>query len=261
MRKIVRCVQIRLSEIFQVEIHQSSVIVLILFCKKAEFVVFVESRCRSKCIDCHKTASRPISMSKNIFHTIKDKSSDSISCIRLAYSQTSNFYCRIMIPLFAEWNLTIDSVTYAFLSFIEANHIVQQTIIGNDITILRVNKQVGDGKIFCLIIFGLIQQKFVQVTFGTLERSKVSFGCQHSNGNVRKAHRNNGQSGELRLNISYASRALSFSSEDAGDGWLMCQRKRSASLPVSTGVSLIGLAIINLPLLVFGANVGIISDK
>ena len=81
-----------------------------------------------------------------------------------------------------------------------------------------VNKQVGDGKIFCLIIFGLIQQKFVQFAFGTLERSKVSFGCQHSNGNVRKAHRNNGQSGELRLNISYASRALSFSSEDAGDG-------------------------------------------
>ena len=232
MRKIVRCVQIRLSEIFQVEIHQSSVIVLILFCKKAEFVVFIESRCRSKCIDCHKTASCTIPMSKNIFHTIKDKSSDSISCIRLAYSQTSNFDCRIMIPLFAEWNLTIDSVTYAFLSFIEANHIVQQTIIGNDITILRVNKQVG-----------------------------VSFGCQHSNGNVRKAHRNNGQSGELRLNISYASRALSFSSDDAGDGWLMCQRKRSASLPVSTGVSLIGLAIINLPLLVFGANVGIISDK
>ena len=57
MRKIVRCVQIRLSEIFQVEIHQSSVIVLILFCKKAEFVTFVESRCRSKCIDCHKTTS------------------------------------------------------------------------------------------------------------------------------------------------------------------------------------------------------------
>ena len=53
-----------------------------------------------------------------------------------------------------------------------------------------------------------------------------------------------GQSGELRLSISYANLALSFSSSDTGDGWSICQRKRSASLPVRTGVSLIGLAII-----------------
>ncbi|MDD6015283.1 MAG: hypothetical protein PUC18_03185 [Prevotellaceae bacterium] len=35
------------------------------------------------------------------------------------------------------------------------------------------------------------------------------------------------------MNISYASRALSFSFEDVGDGWLMCQRKGSASLPIT----------------------------
>ena len=72
-------------------------------------------------------------------------------------------------------------------------------------------------------------------------------------------HLNKGQSGEFCLNISYACRALSFSSSDTGDGWSMCQRKRSASLPVSTGVSLIGLAIINL-YLVSAANLRIISE-
>ena len=76
---------------------------------------------------------------------------------------------------------------------------------------------------------------------------------------IGEVHLNKGQSGELRLNISYACRALSFSSSDTGEGWSMCQRKRSASLPVSIGVSLIGLAIINL-YLVSAANLRIISE-
>ena len=76
---------------------------------------------------------------------------------------------------------------------------------------------------------------------------------------IGEVHLNKGQSGEFCLNISYACHALSFSSSDTGDGWSMCQRKRSASLPVSTGVSLIGLAIINL-YLVSAANLRIISE-
>ena len=83
-----------------------------------------------------------------------------------------------------------------------------------------------------------------QVAFSTLERSKICLGCQYPNRYIGEVHLNKGQSGELRLNISYACRALSFSSSDTGDGCSMCQRKRSASLPVRIGVSLIGLAII-----------------
>ena len=98
-----------------------------------------------------------------------------------------------------------------------------------------------------------------QVAFSTLERSKICLGCQYPNRYIGEVHLNKGQSGELCLNISYACRALSFSSSDTGDGWFMCQRKRSASLPVSTGVSLIGLAIINL-YLVSAANLRIISE-
>ena len=97
--------------------------------------------------------------------------------------------------------------------------------------------------------------EIVQVAFCTLERCKVCFGCQYPNKYIGEVHLNKGQSGELRLNISYACRALSFSSSDTGDGWSMCQRKRSASLPVSIGVSLIGLAIIYL-YLVSAAKIG-----
>ena len=98
-----------------------------------------------------------------------------------------------------------------------------------------------------------------QVVFSTLERSKICLGCQYPNRYIGEVHLNKGQSGELCLNISYACRALSFSSSDTGDGWSMCQRKRSASLPVSIGVSLIGLAIINL-YLVSATNLRIISE-
>ena len=98
-----------------------------------------------------------------------------------------------------------------------------------------------------------------QVAFSTLERSKICLGCQYPNRYIGEVHLNKGQSGEFCLNISYACRALSFSSSDTGDGWSMCQRKRSASLPVRIGVSLIGLAIINLYLF-SAANLRIISE-
>ena len=57
-------------------------------------------------------------------------------------------------------------------------------------------------------------------------------------------HLNSEQFGELRFASSYASQHLRLNSSDTGVGCSMCQRKRSASLPVNTGVSLIGLAII-----------------
>ena len=170
------------AEIFQVEVHQSCIVVLVFLCKETEFVTLVEPRCCSERIYCNKATTCSISMSKYVL------------------------------------------------------------------------QEIGNCKVFCLIIFRFIQQKIVQVAFGTLERSKISLGCQYPNGYIGEIHLNKGQSGELCLNISYACRALSFSSSDTGEGWSMCQRKRSASLPVSIGVSLIGLAIINL-YLVSAANI------
>ena len=49
----------------------------------------------------------------------------------------------------------------------------------------------------------------------------------------------------MRLNFSYVSLALVTSSADTGVGCSRLYLKRSTSLPFSTGVSLIGLAIIN----------------
>ena len=60
---------------------------------------------------------------------------------------------------------------------------------------------------------------------------------------VVRHHLNSEQFGELRLALSYASQESLFSSSDNGVGCSICQRNRSVSLPVSTGVSLIGLAI------------------
>ena len=239
-----------LSKVLKVKIHQTCIIILVFLCEEAEFIAFIESCRCSECINCHKAAPRAISMSEHVLHTIKNESANSLACISFVHSQTPNFNGGIMIPLFAERYLTIDAVTHALLCLTKTNDIVQQTIIGYDVTILRVYKEIGDSKEFCLIIFRFILQKFVQVAFSTLERSKICLGCQYPNRYIGEVHLNKGQSGELRLNISYACRALSFSSEETGDGWSMCQRKRSASLPVSTGVSLIGLAIINVRLLV-----------
>ena len=247
------------TEIFQVEVHQTCIIVLVFLCKETEFVTLVEPRCCSERIYCNKATTCSISMSKYVLYTIQYESAYSLAGILFVYSQTSHFNGGIMIPLFAERYLTIDAITHALICLIKTNDIVQQTIIGYDVTILRINKEIGDSKVFCLIIFRFIQQKFVQVAFSTLERSKICLGCQYPNRYIGEVHLNKGQSGELCLNISYACRALSFSSSDTGDGWSMCQRKRSASLPVSTGVSLIGLAIINL-YLVSAANLRIISE-
>jgi hypothetical protein len=123
-----------------------------------------------------------------------------------------------MIALFAERYLAVDTITHTFLCLIKADHIIQQAVIGHNIVVLRIDKEIRDSKEFCLIVLRFVQQKLVQVTFGTLERCKICLGCQHPYGNVGKVHLNKGQSGELRLNISYACRALSFSSGEAGDG-------------------------------------------
>ena len=247
------------TEIFQVKVHQTCIIVLVFLCKETEFVTLVEPRCCSERIYCYKATTCSISMSKYVLHTIKYESAYSLASILFVYSQTSYLNGGIMIPLFAERYLAIDAVTYALLCLIKTNNIVQQTIISYDVPILRIHKEIGDSKEFCLIIFRFIQQKFIQVAFSTLEGSKICLGCQYPNRYIGGVHLNKGQSGELCLNISYACRALSFSSSDTGDGWSMCQRKRSASLPVSIGVSLIGLAIINLCLF-SAANLRIISE-
>ena len=207
-----------LSKVLQIKIHQTCVIILVFICKEAEFIAFVESCCSSERIHCNKTAPRAISVNEHVLHTIKYESAYSLTSIGFVHSQTPDLNGRVMIPLFTEWNLTIDAIAYTLLCLVKSNDIVQQTIIGYYITILRIHKEVGDGKVFCLIIFRFIQQKFVQVAFGTFERCKICLGCQYPNRYIGKVHLNKGQSGELRLNISYACRALSFSSEETGDG-------------------------------------------
>ena len=117
----------------------------------------------------------------------------------------------------------------------------------------------GKGMVYRGGLMSEYSTEIFQVAFSTLEGSKICLGCQYPNRYIGGVHLNKGQSGELCLNISYACRALSFSSSDTGDGWSMCQRKRSASLPVRIGVSLIGLAIINLYLF-SAANLRIISE-
>lgn len=82
----------------------------------------------------------------------------------------------------------------------------------------------------------------LQVALGALERFQISLRSQLLI-RVLGSHLKRIQFGELRLASSYASQHLRFSSSDNGVGCSICQRNRSASLPVSTGVSLIGLAI------------------
>ncbi len=146
-----------LTEIFQVEIHQACIIFLVFLSKESELVVLVESCCSSKGINCNKSASCPVAMSKNELYSIKHYTSYTLPNIFFANSKTSNFYSRIVITLLAEWNFSVDTITYALLSFIQTNDIIQQTIISNDVAIDRIDKEVGNGKVFRLIILRFIQ--------------------------------------------------------------------------------------------------------
>ena len=79
------------TEIFQVEIHQTCIVVLVFLCKETEFVTLVEPRCCSERIYCYKATTCSISMSKYVLHTIKYESAYSLASILFVYSQTSYF--------------------------------------------------------------------------------------------------------------------------------------------------------------------------
>ena len=233
-----------LLEILQIKVHQSGDIIRVFFCKEAKTVMLVKTCSRSERINRQKSASCSVTMSENELYAIEDKSANSLPSICFVNSQTSYFYGRIMIALLAERNLTIDTIAHILLCFIQPNDIVKQTIVSYYVAVGGITKQICSCQQFCLIIFGFFNQKIVQVAFSTLERCKICLWCQIQKVEFIFVHLNKEQFGELRVKVSYANRALSFSSSDTGEGWSMCQRKRSASLPVSTGVSLIGLAII-----------------
>ena len=91
-------------------------------------------------------------------------------------SQTSNFYCWVVIALFAEGNLAINTIAYFFLCLIKSDDIVLQTEIGCNNTTLLVNDKINSSQKFRLVILRLVNQKVVQVTFCTLERIKISCG-------------------------------------------------------------------------------------
>ena len=234
----------RLEEILQVEIHQASFFASVFLGKEPKAVAFVKAGGGSKSINGEEAAACAVAMSKDIFYTVKNPSSDTHPCIILTYCQTTYFYGWVMIAMLMERNFSIDTVAHFFFRLIQANYIVEQTVIGHDTLVLWVYKKVGHSKKFCLIVFCLIKQEVVQIRFFALKWCKIYIRSEQSDRYVGQIHRKSGQSGELRLKASYANLARSFSSSETGEGWSMCQRKRSASAPVSTGVSLMGLAIV-----------------
>ena len=56
------------TEIFQVKVHQTCIIVLVFLCKETEFVTLVEPRCCSERIYCYKATTSSISMGKYVLH-------------------------------------------------------------------------------------------------------------------------------------------------------------------------------------------------
>ena len=249
-----------LFEIFQVKVHKPRVVVFVLVGKETETVMLVESRGNSKCINSYKSAPCTISVCKDKLNTIKYKATNTLPCISFINGQSTYFYRRVVVALFTERNFAIDTIANTLLRFVQSNDIVKETIISNDITISCIAQQVCFSQQLSLVVFGFFNQKIVQVAFSALERCQIIFWCQIQQVKITFNHLNNEQFGELRLNVSYAIRALSLSSSDTGDGWDMCQRKRSASLPVNTGVSLIGLAIIILLSFYFVAKLRIKTE-
>ena len=108
-------------------------------------------------------------MGKNELYTIKHYTSYTLSHIFFVNSKTSNFYSRIVVALLTKRYLTVNAVANAFLSFIQPDDIVQQTIISSNITTLPMNQKICFSQHFRLIVFRLVNQEFVQVAFGTLE--------------------------------------------------------------------------------------------
>jgi len=107
-----------LTEIFQVEIHQACIIVFVFLCKKTELIMLVESCCGGKGINCYKSASCAVTMSKNELYTIKHYTSYTLTHIFFVNSKTSNFYSRIVVTMLTERYLTVNAVANAFLCFI-----------------------------------------------------------------------------------------------------------------------------------------------
>lgn len=233
-----------LLEILQIKVHQSGVFMSVFFRKKAEIILLIETCSCGKRIDCNKPTPCTIAMSEDNLHVIYDVSSDALPCVCLAHCQTSNLHSGIMVTLLTERNLAINAITHALFCFVQSDNVVKQTEIRCNVTILLVNNKISTGQKFYLVAFRLVNQKFVQVSLGTLERIKIGIWSQIQNVILVSVHLKSEQLGELRFAASYDCHALIFSSSETGEGWSMCQRKRSASLPVSTGVSLIGLAIL-----------------
>ena len=237
--------QLQLTDkIFQIEIHQTCIFAGILLGEETKAITFVKASGGSKSINGDKSASSPIAMSKDMLHIVYYVSSYPLPSVCLADSKTSHLYSRIVIALFAERYFSIDAITYTLLRFAQPNNVIQQTEISSDISTLLMNDKICTSQKLCLIISRFVNQEFIQVTFGTFKEPKTGFLSQVQNIKIVSIHLKREQFGELRLAASYANLARSLSSADTGDGCSMCQRKRSASAPVSMGVSLMGLAIV-----------------
>ena len=246
-----------LLEVLQVEVHQARVIVLVCVGEEAEVALcLIEARGRGQRVDGQETAARAVVVPEHHADCSQDEFAEAHAGIAGVNGQTANLQGGVVPAPLAVGNLAVDAVGRRLLRVFQPDGIVQQTEIGYQVAVLLVHHKIGLGQQLRLVVLGLVRQKIVQVALGALERFQIALRSQFLI-RILRPHLNSEQLGELRFASSYASRAFLLNSSDTGVGCSMCQRNRSASLPVSTGVSLIGLAIVVTVLWVSGAKIRI----
>ena len=240
-----------LSEVLQVIVHLARLVVCVTASEKEEIsLCLVKRHSTGVGIHCDKTASCAVAMGESMFDVRKYHFTDTLMSITGTDSQSSKFHGRVAGALFGMRNLPVNLVTDRLVFFGKLDSIVQQAVIGYNVLILCVDDQIGYGQKLLLIVFGLRKQEIVQVIICTLERLNVIVRLQPANNNLAEVHLYQ-LVPALDVMVSNIMRALSFSSCEAGVGCSKCQRNCSASLPERIGVSLIGLAIIQMLLLFY----------
>ena len=245
----------QLSEVPQVVVHLTRIFIHVAASEKEELsLCLVKRHSTGVGIHCDKTASSAVAVSEGMFDVRKYHFTDTLMSITGTDSQSSKFHGRVAGALFGMRNLPVNLVTDRLVLFGKLDSIIQQAVIGYNVLMLCVDDQIGYGQKLLLIVFGLRKQEIVQVIICTLERLNVIVRLQPANNNLTKVHLYQ-LVPALDVIVSNIMRALSFSSCEAGVGCSKCQRNCSASLPESIGVSLIGLAIIQMLLFVSVAKV------
>ena len=243
-----------LSEVPQVVVHQSSIIVRICFRKVTETTPFVKAHGISVGIDSKDAATETWLAGKSELDVVKNQLANTLTGVSFINGQTTNFHGRIMRALLSMRYLSVYAVTCFLAVGRKLDLVTEQTIIGHNITVIGIYDQIGGSEQLFLIVNGLINQEVVQIVIVTFERLQNVCGFQLAESKMSVCHHHQLVSG-LDITCSYAERARSISSFGAGCGVDIYSKNCSASLPERIGVSLIGLAIIQTLLLVYAAKV------